>query len=82
MEQGGSTCGASEQDQVGDPDSCPKGWHGDSVRGVYRVGLADRNNHYRGVAGAISFCQLCGAVWGEQLTVPAKEDLETVATRQ
>ena len=70
---GRSTCGAEEQDQVGDPDRCPQGWAGNTVLGSLRVGVADRDGHHGRVAGISSYCQLCGLRWTYPVKIPLTE---------
>lgn len=76
---GESTCGASEQDQLGDPDRCPSGWENTLVAGQPRLGYAARNLHNGGVEGTLSFCGLCGQVWGEALSEEERKAIEGLA---
>ncbi len=76
---GRGTCGAEEQDQMGDTDRCPLGWPASVVPGLDRVGKLARDPHSRRVAGTASWCELCGANFGKGLTEGQRKSFEGLA---
>lgn len=78
---GRGTCGAEEQDQVGPTNVCPKGWSRLGLPGSDGVGLAAGDVYNRGVAGTISFCELCGTRWQYPFSEEDSKSVEAMAER-